>query len=418
MGWPGRPDRGGGHDGGTVRITGRVIVFATDSESSRQRWLPVLASGGSAIVVVRRWAELVAEVARPRVRLAVVDPALPGLHAELLVALVSSLPQPPLVRMLDEPLGAIFALPVRGLHVNALVRRRGAGGAVEELQRRLAYSGLGPGAAVIVARAAAVRTTLVFVGPRGTGKELHARLVHRMSGAVGPFVSLPPGAAWTGGDAPGTLYVEAGHVRPDLTDVVSSATDSGWRVIVGSRTNVDVPMAATLPLSSLRERPDSIVPLARHFTDLHARSLGLPRRRCDRRLLALMQAWSWPQNDRELDRFVQHAVAASTDTVLRLESLPPELRARLDPAEAAPTLSLEGFEELVSERLAAVVRGWHAGGATDLHELVIDSAERALLRLVLARTRGNRKAAAQLLGLARNTLQTHLQRLGVSAGGE
>lgn len=49
---------------------------------------------------------------------------------------------------------------------------------------------------------------------------------------------------------------------------------------------------------------------------------------------------------------------------------------------------------------------------------MIDAAERALLRLVLARTKGNRKAAAQLLGLARNTLQTHLLRLGVTAGGE
>ena len=418
MGRPGRPNRGCGHDGGAFRITGRVIVFATDRESSRDRWLPVLAGGGSAILVVRGWAELVAEVANPRVRIAVIDPALPGLLPELLLKLVESFPHAPLLRSLDEPLGAIPSLPVRAVQINGLVRRRGKGGAAEELQRRLPHSGLGPDAAVIMARAAADRGTLVLVGPRGTGKELHARLLHRMSGATGPFAVLAADAVWQATDPVGTLFVDGGHIRPDLAEVVVSASVAGWRVIVGSRAPVDVPMASTLQLTGLSQRPDAIVPLARHFAESYARALGLPRRRYDRRLLAMMQAWSWPQNDRELDRFVQQAVAASTEPVLRLERLPPELRARLDPAEAAPTVNLEGFEELVAERLAAVVRGWHAGGATDLHGLVIDAAERALLRLVLARTKGNRKAAAQLLGLARNTLQAHLQRLGVTAGGE
>lgn len=395
-----------------------MIVFATDRESSRERWLPLLSGTGSAIHVVRTWAELVAEAASPRVRVAVIDPALPGLQAALLVALVESLPHPPLLRSLEEPLGTIPSLPMRAALVNGLTRRRGRGDAADELQRRLVHGGLGPSAAVIMARAAASRATLVLAGPRGTGKELHARLLHRMSGTMGPFVVLAAGASWQPTDPIGTLFVDGGHIRPDLAEVVVAASDAGWRVIVGSRGPVEVPMASTLQLTALSQRPDAIVPLARHFAETHARALGLPRRRYDRQLLALMQAWSWPQNDRELDRFVQQAVANSTEPVLRLDRLPAELRARLDPAEGAPAVSLEGFEELVSERLAPVVRGWHAGGATDLHELVIDASERALLRLVLARTKGNRKAAAQMLGLARNTLQTHLQRLGVTAGGE
>jgi two-component system nitrogen regulation response regulator GlnG len=395
-----------------------VIVFATDSESSRHRWLPVLAGGGSAVQVVRGWPALVGEVVSPRVRLVVIDPALPGLRPDLLLALVNSLPRPPVLRTVDEPLGPIPAIPSRGASLSALLRRRGRCGATDELQRRLVHSGLGESAPVQMAAAASGRGALLFVGPRGTGKELHARLVHRMSDSPGPFVVLPPGAPWSPGVPTGTLYVESGHVRPDLAELASSAADAGWRLIVGARTRAEVPMATVLTLTALRDRPDAIVPLARHFAEHHARALGLPRRRYERRLLALMQAWSWPQNERELDRFVQMVVAGSTDPVLRLETLAPELRARLDPAEAAPSVSLKGFEDLVSERLAAVVRGWHAGGATDLHELVIGAAERALLRLVLARTHGNRKAAAQLLGLARNTLQSHLARLGVSAANE
>lgn len=395
-----------------------MIVFATARESSRERWLPLLSGGGSAVLEVGSWAGLIAEVANPRVRIVVVDPELPGLAPELLHALVQTLPHAPLLRSIEEPLGAIPSVPNRPIQVHALVRRRGKGGASDELQRRLVHSGLGLTAPVLMARAAATRGTLVLVGPRGTGKEHHARLLHRMSAVVGPFVLLGADVSWQPRPGPGTLYIESGHIRPDLGESVKSAVDAGWWVIVGSRGPVDVPTSSVLTLTPLSQRPDAIVPLARHFAETHARALGLSRRRYDRQLLALMQAWSWPQNDRELDRFVQQAVAASTEPVLRLDRLPPELRVRLDPSEAAPTVSLEGYEELVSERLAAVVRGWHAARATDLHELVIDATERALLRLVLARTKGSRKAAAQLLGVARNTLQSHLIRLGVSAGGE
>ena len=41
-----------------------------------------------------------------------------------------------------------------------------------------------------------------------------------------------------------------------------------------------------------------------------------------------------------------------------------------------------------------------------LHRLVIEATERALLGVVMGRTGGNQKGAAEMLGLARNTLRT------------
>ena len=51
-------------------------------------------------------------------------------------------------------------------------------------------------------------------------------------------------------------------------------------------------------------------------------------------------------------------------------------------------------------RLLPVVRTFTPGPGEGLHALVVRSAERALIQLVLARTQGNRKAAATLLGVA------------------
>ena len=59
------------------------------------------------------------------------------------------------------------------------------------------------------------------------------------------------------------------------------------------------------------------------------------------------------------------------------------------------------------------MEGLPPGAALDLHTLVVESTERALLRLVLTRTAGNQKAAAQMLGLARNTLHAKALHLGL-----
>ena len=79
---------------------------------------------------------------------------------------------------------------------------------------------------------------------------------------------------------------------------------------------------------------------------------------------------------------------------------------------------IAGFEDAAEERLREVVGQYTPGPGTTLHGLVMDSAERALLRLALGRTGGNRKASAALLGIARNTLASRSRALGLESGRE
>lgn len=394
-----------------------MLIFATDRESSRVRWMPVFATGAWGVVPVSDWASLLEQLAMPRTRTIVVDPTLPGLRPSLLVELAASLPHRPLLRCIDEPVDGIPILPARPNALQALLRRRGTRG-IGELQGRLRHCGLGPNAGVLVSKAAGSAAPLLVEGPRGTGKELVARLVHGLEQRGGPFLTVSPGAAWKPEGSPGTVYFESAHLVSDIVLRFREAQAAGWRPMAGTRTPLDLSGVTLLRLTPLRERPEAVVPLVHHFIELHARRLGLPRRRFDRSLLALLQAWTWPQNERELDRFVNDVLLAVDEPAIRAASLPDELRARLNPAAAPQGADLEGFEEVVAARLAPVVQGWHAGRGTDLHGMVVDATERALLRLVLARTQGNRKAASKLLGVARNTLQSRLERLGVSATSE
>ena len=71
--------------------------------------------------------------------------------------------------------------------------------------------------------------------------------------------------------------------------------------------------------------------------------------------------------------------------------------------------------ELLRPRLRNLLEdlGSHAG--SDLYRRVIDEVERVLIEEVLRHTRGNRKSAASMLGIHRNTLRQRMARLGIRA---
>ncbi len=316
------------------------------------------------------------------------------------------------MRVIDGTLQGAATIPARPSAVAPLLRRlRRAGD--DDWRARLRWCGLGEGALAEVTAAAAHDRPVVIVGERGTGKEFVARAVHALSRPEAPFVIVSPEAIMPS-DATGTVYVENAHLAQGLAD----RAHGRFRLACGARADLPagaLPGAVVLRLLPLRERPQHLVPLVHHYLAAHARRVGSGRRRFDRSLMALLAAWSWPGNERELERFVVDVLEAMPGTLVRGRDLPETLRVRLDPSAGVAGIGLEGFEEVVAARLAPVVEHWHEGRGTDLHALVTGACERALLRLALARTHGNRKAAARLLGIARNTLQSDLQRLGVSA---
>ena len=134
--------------------------------------------------------------------------------------------------------------------------------------------------------------------------------------------------------------------------------------------------------------------------------------------MATLHTWRWPGNGRELEEFVLALLAEVPGPTFRADDLTPGLLARLRAPVDAAAREVGGFEELAEDRLRPVVGAFRPGNGPSLHRLVIDATERALLTLVLARTGGNRKAAAELLGVARNTLLARIRELRISASKE
>jgi DNA-binding NtrC family response regulator len=298
-----------------------------------------------------------------------------------------------------------------------LARAALPGPSLDAAERRvLGWMGLGSDSLARLSTLAASPQPTLLHGERGTGKERVARMLHRLARRSGAFVERRPGARVELEGAPGTLFLPNAHEHTDMRDVVRHAVELGWAVAAATRSPEPVEGLswARLTLAPLRERPDDLRALAGHALEAQCRRLGMGRRTFDRAAWALMFAHRWPGNAHELDDFVLAAIEACPGPVIRGARMPEALRALLAPRSTTGE-ALESFEEMARTRLTPVVRDYVAGPGPTLHDIVVDAAERALFALAMARTGGNRKQAALLLGVSRNTLQWRLERLGISA---
>ncbi len=174
----------------------------------------------------------------------------------------------------------------------------------------------------------------------------------------------------------------------------------------------------TCQLPPLRDRPGDIEPLAAHFLAACARRYGLPPRPLDGAALERMRRYGWPGNVRELAHAVEAALLACDGARILLRHLPPPLR------------EWRG-EEAVREGGYPIV-GSGAGGAygregangngpgppdgpparqRSLRYSFLGSAheERRRIAAALEACRGNKTRAAEMLGMARNTLRAKLR---------
>jgi DNA-binding NtrC family response regulator len=126
-------------------------------------------------------------------------------------------------------------------------------------------------------------------------------------------------------------------------------------------------------LPSLRERPEDIGPLAEHFRQRAAGMLGKRVDAFDEAAMAWLQQHRWPGNIRELENVVERAATLARGPRITLADVKTEFSSAVGPG---------------------------AGPRPTLAEL-----ERDYIRRVLEDTKGDKKAAARVLGVSVRTLQ-------------
>jgi DNA-binding NtrC family response regulator len=285
----------------------------------------------------------------------------------------------------------------------------------------------------MVEEVAPTPSTVLLSGPSGTGKELVARVIHGISPRKDkPFVAIHCAAlsetlleselfghergAFTGAVGTrkgrfemadgGTVFLDEISEIPLPVQVkllrvlqeraferVGGGKTLSVDVRIISATNKDLRDQVTagrfredlfyrlnvfpLSLPPLIERPEAILPLADYFVEKFARTFGKKVNGITPPAQSALLAYSWPGNIRELQNVIERAVILSSG--------------KIDLGQ----LNLEAFEETPRK-----------GG-------LLQNLEREAIQKVLSEAGGNRKKAAEVLGISLRTLQYRIKEYGL-----
>ena len=141
-----------------------------------------------------------------------------------------------------------------------------------------------------------------------------------------------------------------------------------------------------IEIPPLRERREDIPALVKRFVAQFSDRHGLTSPSVSPEALERLHAYHWPGNIRELQNTVEYAVILAESNVIGLKQLPAELQ--------------------VSPALRVAVGPIDSSGS-------LEASERQAILVALTESRGNKKRAAEVLGIQRPTLYAKLRKYGI-----
>ncbi len=164
-------------------------------------------------------------------------------------------------------------------------------------------------------------------------------------------------------------------------------------------------------LPPLRERKEDIPDLVDFFMARYARDYDQPKGTISPEAFKLLMVHDWPGNVRELENSLKRALVMCAGQVLLPEHFPELSGNPTVSATKAPTGFDSRLASLMSERVDEFIESGAPAGS--LHAEIRIAVEKPLFEFILQRTGWNRRKAAEILGINRNTLHSKMEEYGI-----
>jgi two-component system response regulator PilR (NtrC family) len=306
----------------------------------------------------------------------------------------------------------------------------------------------------LIPRIAAATSNVLITGESGTGKELIAKAIHRESPrSTRPFVTVNCGSmpetlmeselfghkkgAFTGASATRSGLFEAAHLGTLFLDEIAELTptvqvkllravqEKTFKMVGGTEElSVDVRIISAtnreleqqvmdgkfredlyyrlnvihIHMPPLRKRADDIPLLAQHFLEKYSTQMGKDIKKISSFAQDILKDYNFPGNIRELENIIERSVALEASNIVLPDSL-----------------TLSSFKQTQEVKQFDTATPILPPEGMDMEE-TLGRLEKDLLQQALARTRGAKQKAAELLGISFRSLRYRLAKYGL--GGE
>ena len=164
-------------------------------------------------------------------------------------------------------------------------------------------------------------------------------------------------------------------------------------------------------LPPLRERKEDIPDLVDFFMSRYAQDYDQPKGTISPEAFKLLMVYDWPGNVRELENSLKRALVMCAGQVLLPEHFPELSGSAVSSITKAPTGFESRLASLMSERVDEFIESGASAGT--LHAEIRIAVEKPLFEFILERTGWNRRKAAEILGINRNTLHSKMEEYGI-----